>query len=166
MAIQRLFSPRISSITHWSSRSAASMADLLLGDYYVQRLCSKPSSGVNRVNNAFHEYVALIEFAGFPLSFGVFQSYYSQLPQFRRSPFITYVGTIATGIPYLGAPLMVPLVKRYPKYQRPMIWLGWTICISGLVAGSFAATVTSLVMTQGVMYGGQSRLPLHHTVLT
>ncbi|PQE17528.1 Major facilitator superfamily transporter protein [Rutstroemia sp. NJR-2017a BBW] len=90
---------------------------------------------------------------GFPLSFGIFQSYYSQLPQFNNSPYITYVGTIATGITYLGAPFVAPFVKRFPRYQRPMIWLGWVLCIGSLVAGSFADTVSSLIATQGVIYG-------------
>lgn len=48
---------------------------------------------------------------------------------------------------------MAPLVKLYPVYQRYMVWLGWTICIAALVAGSFANTIGSLIMTQGVMYG-------------
>lgn len=90
---------------------------------------------------------------GFPLSFGVFQEYYAGLPKFSGNPSITYIGSIATGIVYLGAPLMAPLVKLYPVYQRYMVWLGWMICVAALVAGSFADTIGSLIMTQGVMYG-------------
>lgn len=48
---------------------------------------------------------------------------------------------------------MAPLVKRYPKYQRHMIYIGWPICIGGLVAGSFATTLGTLIITQGFMYG-------------
>lgn len=51
---------------------------------------------------------------------------------------------------------MAPLVKRFPNHQHHMIWLGWVVCLSGLVAGSFADTVSALIMTQGVMYGGES----------
>jgi hypothetical protein len=58
---------------------------------------------------------------GFPLSFGIFQEYYSSLPEFEGSPFITYIGSIATGIVYMGAPLMAPLVKKFPMYQRHMV---------------------------------------------
>ena len=90
---------------------------------------------------------------GFPLSFGVFQEYYLDLPQFAESLFITYIGSIATGIAYLGGPFMAPLVKKYPAYQRPMVWLGWSICVAALIAGSFATSVGSLIGTQGVMYG-------------
>ena len=49
---------------------------------------------------------------------------------------------------------MAPLVKRFPKYQRLMIFIGWPICILGILAGSFVNTLPGLIMTQGVMYGG------------
>ncbi|KAI5207334.1 MFS general substrate transporter [Aureobasidium subglaciale] len=71
---------------------------------------------------------------GFPLSFGIFQEYYSTIPEFEGSPYITYIGSIATGLCYMGAPLMAPLVKS-------------------LVAGSFADEMGALIVTQGVMYG-------------
>jgi hypothetical protein len=92
---------------------------------------------------------------GFPLSFGIFQEYYTSLPEFEGSPFITYIGSIATGIVYMGAPLMAPLVKRFPIYQRHMVVAGWIICLGGMVAGSFADTIAALIVTQGVMYGGK-----------
>lgn len=107
------------------------------------------------VSGCLNLFNTILTCSGFPLSFGVFQEYYSDLPQFADSPFITYIGSIATGIVYLGAPLMAPLVKRYPMYQRYMVWIGWLICLTALVAGSFADTVGSLIVTQGVMYGGQ-----------
>lgn len=34
-----------------------------------------------------------------------------------------------------------------------MIWLGWVICLAGVLASSFAHTVGALIFTQGVMYG-------------
>jgi MFS family permease len=90
---------------------------------------------------------------GFPLSFGVFQNYYSQLPQFKDDPFIAVVGTTASGISYLAAPLIIPFVKRFSKYRMHMIWFGWALCLLGLVAGSFARSLATLIVTQGVMYG-------------
>ncbi|OZJ01535.1 hypothetical protein BZG36_05671 [Bifiguratus adelaidae] len=90
---------------------------------------------------------------GFPLSYGIFQNYYSQLPEFAGNPYIPIIGSITSGIPYLGGPIIAPLVKRYPRYQRHMIYLGWPLCILGLVAGSFANTLGALVVTQGIMYG-------------
>lgn len=34
-----------------------------------------------------------------------------------------------------------------------MIYLGWPLCITSLIAGSFATTLGGLIMTQGIMYG-------------
>jgi predicted MFS family arabinose efflux permease len=90
---------------------------------------------------------------GFPLSFGVFQDYYSHIPAFRNSAYISAIGTTASGISYLGAPLATPLIQRYSKYRVHMILVGWPLCILGLVAGSFANTLGTLLLTQGVMYG-------------
>ncbi|KAG9519652.1 MFS general substrate transporter, partial [Aureobasidium melanogenum] len=90
---------------------------------------------------------------GFPLSFGIFQEYYSTLPQFENNKYITYIGSIATGICYMGAPLMAPLVKRFPRWQGMMVKVGWVICLGALVAGSFAESIGGLIVTQGVMYG-------------
>jgi hypothetical protein len=58
---------------------------------------------------------------GFSLSFGIFQNYYAHVPEFADSSLIPFVGSIATGIAFLGAPFMTPVVKRYPKYQVYMI---------------------------------------------
>jgi predicted MFS family arabinose efflux permease len=88
---------------------------------------------------------------GFPLSFGVFQDYYSSIPAFRDNPYISIVGTTASGISYLGAPLIMPLTRS--KYSTKMIYIGWPMCITALVAGSFANSLGTLILTQGVMYG-------------
>lgn len=90
---------------------------------------------------------------GFPLSFGVFQEYYSRIPEFADSRYISVVGTTASGLGYLGAPLILPFIQRWQRWQRQMIWVGWSICIAGLVLGSFASTLEVLVLTQGVAYG-------------
>jgi hypothetical protein len=61
---------------------------------------------------------------GFPLSFGIFQDYYSKLPKFAENPYIGVVGTIASGLGYIGAPIIVPFIQRYKRWQRQLIWLG------------------------------------------
>lgn len=66
----------------------------------------------------------LIDPIGFPLSFGVFQDFYSQLPQFKKERYIPVVGTSASGISYLAAPIAIPLTKRFSKYRRHMIFVG------------------------------------------
>ncbi|KAL3458529.1 major facilitator superfamily domain-containing protein [Aspergillus heterothallicus] len=90
---------------------------------------------------------------GFPLSFGVFQDYYSRVPEFANNRYIGVVGTIASGFGYLGAPVIMPFIQRYQKWRQHMIWVGWPICIGGLVLGSFASTLEVLILTQGVAYG-------------
>jgi len=61
---------------------------------------------------------------GFPLCFGVFQNYYSKLPEFQDSRFISVIGTVASGMSYMAAPVMIVVVKRFNKYRRVMIWVG------------------------------------------
>ena len=90
---------------------------------------------------------------GFPLSFGVFQEYYTSIPEFRSSPYISIVGTTASGISYLGAPFVIPFIRRFPWYRTHMILVGWPLCITGLIAGSFANSLGMLILTQGVLYG-------------
>ncbi|KAJ5169191.1 major facilitator superfamily domain-containing protein [Penicillium canariense] len=102
---------------------------------------------------ALHSFLKLCYGARFPLSFGVFQNYYSKLPEFSENPYVSVVGTVASGISYLGAPLTAPFIKRYQRFQRQMIWVGWPICIVALVSGSFASTLETLILTQGVAYG-------------
>ncbi|KXJ88112.1 major facilitator superfamily domain-containing protein [Microdochium bolleyi] len=79
---------------------------------------------------------------GFPLSF-----------EFANSPYIGVVGTIASGLGYIGAPFIMPFIQRHQRWRRRMIWVGWPICICGLVTGSFANTLETLILTQGVAYG-------------
>ncbi|KAI1171094.1 major facilitator superfamily domain-containing protein [Nemania sp. FL0916] len=90
---------------------------------------------------------------GFPLSFGVFQQYYSQVPEFAHNRYVSVVGSIASGFGYLGAPAIIPFIHRYQRQRRCMVYVGWSICIAGLALGSFASNLASLILTQGVAYG-------------
>ncbi|KAJ9149078.1 MFS general substrate transporter [Pleurostoma richardsiae] len=93
-------------------------------------------------------------FWGFPMCFGVFQNYYSTISDFQSdSGNIALIGTLAQGLYYLGAPFSALLTKRFPKYQRQQIWIGWPMCVLGLLAASFATSVTGLIYTQGLLYG-------------
>ena len=87
------------------------------------------------------------------MSYGVFQNFYYENEPFRGNKNISVVGTIATAITYMGALFTTPLVKKYQRYQRHMIWVGWVICILSLIAGSFANQIETLILTQGIMYG-------------
>lgn len=61
---------------------------------------------------------------GFPLSFGVFQDYYTHSPQFKDNPYVSVVGTVASGLTHMAAPIIIPLTKRWAKWRRLMIWIG------------------------------------------
>jgi hypothetical protein len=106
--------------------------------------------------------------AGFPLSFEAFQEYYSKIPEFASSRYISVVGIVASGLGYLGAPFIMPFIQPYQRWRRRMIWVGCTslfslsgisreslvtaagpLCIIGLIATSFASTLELLILTQG-----------------
>ena len=93
----------------------------------------------------------LIHGAGFALCFGVFQNYYSSHAPFTGNNNIPVLGTPATGVPYLGAPLMIPLINRWPQDHQQMVWVGWALSVLGLLASSFATTMGVLIATQGVL---------------
>jgi predicted MFS family arabinose efflux permease len=90
---------------------------------------------------------------GFPLSFGVFQNYYSSRPEYRNQPYVSVIGTVASGISYMGAPIIIPFLKRARKYRSHMIWSGWLLCIAGILGSSFTHTLGLVIFCQGVMYG-------------
>ncbi|OTB08894.1 hypothetical protein M426DRAFT_51722 [Hypoxylon sp. CI-4A] len=93
-------------------------------------------------------------FWGFPMCFGVFQNYYSNLPEFSNDKAnIALIGTLAQGIPYVGAPFSALVTKRFPKYHRLQLYIGWPMSILGLLTASFATSVNGLIGTQGVLYG-------------
>ncbi|CAM1501217.1 Fc.00g103790.m01.CDS01 [Cosmosporella sp. VM-42] len=90
---------------------------------------------------------------GFPLTFGVFQDYYSRQPEFEESSSIAIIGAVSTSIYFLGGPFATPLVKRFQRWQWHMIVAGWALCFLSLLAASFTNSVSGLIATQGVMYG-------------
>ncbi|VUC26994.1 unnamed protein product [Clonostachys rosea] len=94
-------------------------------------------------------------FWGFPMCYGVFQNYYTtQVPEFQNDKDkVALIGALAQGLYYLGAPLSAVATKRFPKYQRQQIWLGWPMCVLGLLAASFTNSVDGLLLTQGFLYG-------------
>ncbi|KAL8961519.1 MAG: hypothetical protein Q9183_005298, partial [Haloplaca sp. 2 TL-2023] len=88
----------------------------------------------------------------FALNYGVFQEYYYSHAPFLNNDRLSIVGTIATGGFFLGAPFMTPLLKHYPRCQRPLVWSGWALTIISLIGASFATTLGALIATQGVIY--------------
>ena len=90
---------------------------------------------------------------GFPLSFGVFQNYYSTHPEFGSSRYVSVIGTVASGISYMGAPISIVLLRHTMRWRRGMIWVGWLICILAILTSSYTSSLAAIILTQGVMYG-------------
>lgn len=61
----------------------------------------------------------------FPLSYGVLQNYYSQLPRFKDDR-VSIIGTVASGLTYMAAPIIIPLIKRFARWRQRMVWIGFT----------------------------------------
>lgn len=90
---------------------------------------------------------------GVPRVFGCFQEYYLNSQEYKNDTRVVMLGTLAIGIPDLGAPIMTWFVGRYPRYRVWMMWPGWLLCMGGLIAASYAPTIPILIATQGLMYG-------------
>ncbi|KAK0630770.1 major facilitator superfamily domain-containing protein [Bombardia bombarda] len=89
---------------------------------------------------------------GFPFAFGIFQSYYSITAPFAGANNIAIIGTCATGIMYLDAPIIVYLLRRYPKPARWASIVGLLAMCAALALSSLATTVPQLIVTQGILY--------------
>ncbi|WYZ40207.1 hypothetical protein EsH8_IV_000548 [Colletotrichum jinshuiense] len=90
---------------------------------------------------------------GFPFSFGVFQNYYSSNPPFAGQPNIAVIGTCAMGIMYLSGPIVIGLLRLFPRESRYAPIFGLLIMCIALAMSSFSSTVSHLVVTQGIFYG-------------
>ena len=83
----------------------------------------------------------------------MFQRFYSANPLFKDSNNIATIGTLVAGVSYLGMPFTNPVAFRWPQCRRAMCVAGWALCVSGLVAASFATEVWHLMLFQGLTYG-------------
>ena len=90
---------------------------------------------------------------GLAISFGVFQRYYAAHPLFKDSSSIATIGTLATGVSYLGMPFANYFALKWPRHRWRMCSAGWFLCVGSLAAASLATGVKWLMFTQGLMYG-------------
>lgn len=51
------------------------------------------------------------------------EAYRTCLSDLPGNRYITVVATVASGISYLGAPFVIPLIKRHRRYQHAIISL-------------------------------------------
>lgn len=87
------------------------------------------------------------------MAFGVFQSYYSSLPEFKDDKNIPTIGALTVSLSYLGVPLTNAFALRFPHLLRHMVIFGTLGALLSLVLASFATQVWHLVVTQGFLYG-------------
>ncbi|KAL8826639.1 MAG: hypothetical protein Q9170_007327 [Blastenia crenularia] len=90
---------------------------------------------------------------GFPLNYGVFQSYYFTHDPFTGNTNLSTIGTFGTCFYFLGAPIATYLTRRYQRKQQYAIWTGFTTTIVGLFVAGWAQDFGSLIATQGVAFG-------------
>ncbi|KAL9596045.1 MAG: hypothetical protein Q9219_006061 [cf. Caloplaca sp. 3 TL-2023] len=90
---------------------------------------------------------------GFPLNYGVFQSYYSTHPPYIGNTNLSTIGTFGTCFYFFGAPVATYLVRRYQQWQRVALYTGFTVSIVGLGAAGSARDFGSLLATQGAIFG-------------
>ncbi|KAL1699058.1 major facilitator superfamily domain-containing protein [Schizophyllum commune] len=92
----------------------------------------------------------------FSTAYGTLLYAYMEDPNFGSQPHATallaLIGPIGSGIMYCLCPALNPLLTRYPRAARPIVWAGTLICFVSLFASSYARTVVQLVALQGVLY--------------
>ena len=95
----------------------------------------------------------LINETGFPISFGVFQEYYTAHEPFSSNPSgIAIIGTSSTGIMYLSCPILFAAFRHWPQIRRSCLLIGLVINSLAIFAASFSTEVFHLILTQGVLY--------------
>ncbi|KAL9607956.1 MAG: hypothetical protein Q9167_007179 [Letrouitia subvulpina] len=95
----------------------------------------------------------LLTTAGFAMSYGVFQEYYSGSWELQGSQDVTgIIGTTSNGVMYLSMPFLFALfTRRWARRRQTAALCGAALtCISFLLS-SFSTHVWHLVATQGVM---------------
>ncbi|KAG8926282.1 hypothetical protein FRC01_009062 [Tulasnella sp. 417] len=91
----------------------------------------------------------------FPFSYGVFLNYYTTVlfpPDDPQLNLLPLVGTLSSGIIYMASLLVLPFVLKYPGQKRNISFLGFVLCVLGLLGSGFATRPAHLVATQGVVY--------------
>jgi len=91
--------------------------------------------------------------AGFPFSFGVFETYYTDNLPFSQHPNdIAAIGTFSSGGMYLIAPFTLYILEAWPSIRRLSSIFGLVVVVVALTASSFSTQVWHLILTQGCLY--------------
>ncbi|KAH7018636.1 putative MFS monocarboxylate transporter [Macrophomina phaseolina] len=93
-----------------------------------------------------------------------FDFYSTHEPFQSDSSHSAVIGTVALGVMYLGSPIGLSLLQRWPAYRRPSSIAGLMISSGALALSSFATHVWQLILTQGVLWAIGASL-LYHPIL-
>ncbi|KAI5829952.1 hypothetical protein K523DRAFT_416320 [Schizophyllum commune Tattone D] len=90
---------------------------------------------------------------GFPSAYGTLLDAYLDDPLYRSQPratsLLALIGPIVSGVMHCSSPVINPVLYRYPKCARPLVWVGTLLCAVSLFSSSYAVTLLAL---QGVIY--------------
>jgi hypothetical protein len=94
-------------------------------------------------------FFSLKQTYGLPLSYSIFQNYYSTQPEFKDSSItsLVSVGALWSGLTLMGAGLVAVLSAWFSL--KTLMYTGSFIMAAGLIGASFATHVWHLILTQG-----------------
>lgn len=85
------------------------------------------------------------------LAYGIFQDYYQT--KFTDPNTASWIGALAQGVSYLGAPLVTWCCQRYSLPPTFYIRIGFALCVLSLLVSAFITSLPGLIFTQGLLYG-------------
>ncbi|ORX52401.1 MFS general substrate transporter [Hesseltinella vesiculosa] len=90
---------------------------------------------------------------GLPFAYSVFQTYY-HTHEFQDASLTTLalVGTLNSGLTYIGGGLLVPPLGAFLSLKQ-LMYIGSITMVIGFLGASFATSAWHLVLTQGVILG-------------
>ncbi|KAF2664765.1 MFS general substrate transporter [Microthyrium microscopicum] len=105
---------------------------------------------------------------GFPMTYGIFQEYYTTHWTFKGNPSAAgVIGTTSNGVIYLSMPLLfAALSRRWAHHRRASAYAGLVLTSISYLLSSWSTAAWQLVLTQGVLAALGSALLYSPTTLT
>ncbi|KZV92632.1 MFS general substrate transporter [Exidia glandulosa HHB12029] len=102
----------------------------------------------------FANFVLELLVWSYAFSYAVFLPYYANVvfPHHANLSLLSLIGTLATGIMYMAALVVMRVCPRYPWIKRPMMLSGLFISTAALVGAAFSTEPWQLLLTQGVVF--------------
>ncbi|KAH7120867.1 major facilitator superfamily domain-containing protein [Dendryphion nanum] len=89
----------------------------------------------------------------FPACFGVFREYYLVHPPFEGVTILAVIGVLSDGCLQMLMPLLLLFLKRFPRFNKPMMWVGLVLCVVASLGASISTKPWQIIATQGALYG-------------